>query len=317
MKDRFDCDDVGELKEHVGCKVNVDVEDRSVTVTQPVLLQSFEDEFELNEGVFPRTPAIAGDVLARGEAKDQMPAPDQKRCRSGVGKSPHMMRWSRPECLNSVRELSRFMQGAMSAHVKAMHRVMKHCVGTPNRGMCLKPNTTWDGKPDFEFAVNGRSDSDYAKDIERRRSVSGYSIFLNDAPVSSASRMQGHVTLSVTEAELTAATQRAQDMLFVMRVIESVGLKIKKPMMLEVDNKGAKDLTHNWSVGGRTRHVNVRGWFLRDLNEEGVIEVKWIAGDDDSADLFTKNLAGPLFEKHARIYCGDDECMKDEQRVGY
>jgi hypothetical protein len=80
---------------------------------------------------------------------------DQKRYQSGVGKLLHMMRWSRPDTLNSVRELSRFMQSAMSAHMKAMHRVMKCCVGTPNRGMYLKPNATWDGSADFEFIING------------------------------------------------------------------------------------------------------------------------------------------------------------------
>jgi hypothetical protein len=37
-----------------------------------------------------------------------------------------------------------------------------------------------------------------------------------------------------------------------------MGFKVKKPMILEIDNnKGAADLTHNWSVGGRTRHVEV------------------------------------------------------------
>jgi hypothetical protein len=69
-------------------------------------------------------------------------------------------------------------------------------------------------------------------------------------------------------------------------------------MILEVDNKRGKDLTHNWSVGGRTRHVNTREWFLRDLEEEGVLEVRWIAGDENSADLSAKNLAGLLFKKH-------------------
>ena len=62
--------------------------------------------------------------------------------------------------------------------------------------------------------------------------------------------------------------------------------------------------------------MNVIEWFLRDLKEEGIIEVQWIAGDSNSADLFTKNLEGPLFEKHARVYCGDDEYMKDAQHVG-
>ena len=49
----------------------------------------------------------------------------------------------------------------------------------------------WDGDPNFEFVVSGRSESDYAKDPERRRSVSGYSTFLCGAPVTMKSRMQG------------------------------------------------------------------------------------------------------------------------------
>ena len=52
------------------------------------------------------------------------------------------------------------------------------------------------------------SDSDYANDPDRRRSVSGYTTILNGAPTSTMkSKMQSCVTLSVTEAELVAATQ--------------------------------------------------------------------------------------------------------------
>jgi hypothetical protein len=88
-------------------------------------------------------------VLVRDEVKDQVSYNEQKKYRSGVGKLLHMMRWSRPETLNSVRELSGFMQGAMSAHLRAMLRVMKYCVGTSNRGMFLKPNAQGAGSADF------------------------------------------------------------------------------------------------------------------------------------------------------------------------
>jgi hypothetical protein len=106
-----------------------------------------------------------------------------------------------------------------------------------------------------------------------------------------------------------------------MRVLESMGLKVKKPMVLEIDNKGAVDIAHNWSVSGRLRHDSIRHNFLRELNEERVIEVFWIATEDNSADLFTKNLMGPAFERHAKVYCGEDEYMiseetKDSQREG-
>jgi hypothetical protein len=121
---------------------------------------------------------------------------------------------------------------------------------------------------------------------------------------------QKSVTLSVTEAELAGAVQTAQDMMFVMRVIESIGLKVKKPMILKMDNSGAHDLTHNWSVGGRTRHVDVRMHFLPELKEEGIIVCDWVSGDDNSADLFTKNLPGKAFDKHTSTFVGRDEYIK-------
>jgi hypothetical protein len=65
----------------------------------------------------------------------------------------------------------------------------------------------------------------------------------------------------LTEAELFGAVMTAKDMLFIMRIINSMGLLVELPMLLEVDNKGAKDLVNNWSVGGRLRHVAVKQFF--------------------------------------------------------
>jgi hypothetical protein len=96
-------------------------------------------------------------------------------------------------------------------------------------------------------------------------------------------------------------------MLFVMRVLELMGLLVKKTMMLYVDNKGAKDLANNWSVGGRTRHAEVHQYFLRKLKEQGIINCVWVAGATMCSDLFTKNLLRQVYEKHAKIYVGDDE----------
>jgi hypothetical protein len=73
---------------------------------------------------------------------------------------------------------------------------------------------------------------------------------VNGAAVSMKSKMQQHVTLLVTEAELAAGVACAQDMIFTMRLIESIGLKVKLPMSLQMDNKGAVDLANNWSIGG-------------------------------------------------------------------
>jgi hypothetical protein len=143
--------------------------------------------------------------------------------------------------------------------------------------------------------------------------VSGVSVFIHGACTENRSNLQNWVVLSVTEAELVAATTCAQSMLFHYRLLVSMGLTVELPMILECDNKGAKDLANNWSAGGRMRHVDVRQFFLRDLKEDGSIKVKWIPTEENSTDMFTKNLYGPLFEKHARTYVGWDIYMQHEK----
>ena len=81
-------------------------------------------------------------------------------------------------------------------------------------------------------------------------------------------------------------------------------------MILWIDNKGAVDVANSWSLGGRTRHVDVKQYFLRELKEESLILVKWKPGKQMRSDLFTKNLGRPLFEMHLQRYVGPDPYMK-------
>ena len=110
------------------------------------------------------------------------------------------------------------------------------------------------------------------------------------------------VALSVTKAELFAASLCVQDMMFIMRLLNSMQLKVKLPMILHVDNKGAKDLCNNWTVGGRTRHIEVKQFFLRDLKEAGIVHEVWKRGVDMTSVIFTKNLPSATFEKHKKAF---------------
>jgi hypothetical protein len=236
---------------------------------------------------------------------------EQTKYRSGVGKLLHVMRWSRPDIYNAVLELSRFMtNGASDAHMKSMKRVMEYWVDTEDRGLVLKPDVKWNGDPEFKLVIRGISDSDFAKDPETSESVSGNSTFLCGAPVIQRRTMQIIVALSVTEAKLFAATNNAQDMLYTKHIIESLGLNVQLPMILQVDNKGDVDLVNNYSVGGRTRHMETRQYFLRQLKEENVIKVIWTPGELNSSDLYTKNLARADSEKHTKAYVGNDKYVK-------
>ena len=110
------------------------------------------------------------------------------------------------------------------------------------------------------------------------------------------------MTLSVSEAELIAVVECTQTMLFVRQILESIGLSIEKPMILEIDCKGTVDLNNNWTVGGWTCHTSVKDFFLRDLKESSDFSIMWLPSAQNTSDLYTKNLDGPTFEKHAGTY---------------
>ena len=86
--------------------------------------------------------------------------------------------------------------------------------------------------------------------------------YLDGAIVKQYSKMMPIVALSTTEAELYSAVITAQDMMFVYHVVVGLELKVKLPMTLYCDNNGAVQLANNWSVGGRTRHVDIKQSFL-------------------------------------------------------
>jgi hypothetical protein len=60
------------------------------------------------------------------------------------------------------------------------------------------------------------------------------------------------------------------------------------------------------------RHVDIWQFFLRDLKEDNIVRTNWIPTADNSADLFRRNLFGPLFEKYIRSYVGFDNYMEYE-----
>jgi hypothetical protein len=65
------------------------------------------------------------------------------------------------------------------------------------------------------------------------------------------SSTQRNTTLSVTEAELVAGTECSQDMLYIKKILESMGLKVKLPMILKIDNKGFVDFRKSWTMARR------------------------------------------------------------------
>ncbi len=158
---------------------------------------------------------------------------------------------------------------------------------------------------DYIRTIRGHRDSNYATNPDDQKIVSGTQVFLNRSPVMAKSSTQKVVTLSVTEAELYAATSCAHDMLFVWQMMQAMQLRVKLPMLLQCDNKGTINLSKNLSTGDKTCHVDVQIYMLCNLNKQKLIHIEWIDGIKKSADLGTKNLNTSSHKKHTTTLCGN------------
>ena len=85
-------------------------------------------------------------------------------------------------------------------------------------------------------------------------------------------------------------------------------------ILLEVDNNGAVNACNNWTVGGGTRHAKVEQHFLQEPKESDIFKIQWKSGEEMTSDLFTKNLGGPLFKKHASEFVGKDKCCCESKK---
>jgi hypothetical protein len=124
------------------------------------------------------------------------------------------MQYSRPDIAQAVQDLARYMSCGNSKTLEAMKRCMRYVLCTREAGLLLKPCQKWNGSNEHQFRIRGKSDSDYAKGTQTRCSVSGYVIYLEDAPTMLRSATQKTVALSSFNAELNAAVLCVQDMMY-------------------------------------------------------------------------------------------------------
>lgn len=144
----FDCEDIGSMEEYVSCKlVRADSgKFGSLKMTEPVLLQSFVHEFGIDvAGESSSAPAASGTVLMTPSEEQMLDKKMRTMFQSVVGKLLHLMEWLRPESLNAVLELLRFMSKAGPVHMKAMNRVIQYCIATADTRLLFRPRAKGDG----------------------------------------------------------------------------------------------------------------------------------------------------------------------------
>jgi len=283
------------IEDFIGC--NIKREGNKILLSQPDLIKKMIEKFEnkIENMKEYETPAPASSHIVRcTEEEDGLTEDEQKDFRSGVGSLLYLLKHSRPELSNSVRELSKVMDQANKAHEKALYRVIRFVQQTKERCLVLAPV-----KEQLTWELKGYCDSDFAGDTDTRRSVSGFVIYLCGAVIAWRSKGQKSVSLSSTEAEYVAISEVAMEILYVAGILKFLGVPLEYPITVNVDNIGAVYLTKNATTGSRTKHIDTRYHFVREYIEDGIVKVQFVRSEENHADIFTKNLNTETFVRHS------------------
>ena len=133
-------------------------------------------------------------------------------------------------------------------------------------------------------------------EADNLRSHTGMTLTLGKGAAITMSSKQKLNTRSSTEAELVAADDAVGPMLCVHRFVQDQGYPIKS--ILYQDNRSAILLESNGraSAGKRSRHLNIRYFFLHDCKKKGLIQIEYCPTDDMIGDYMTKPLHGGKFK---------------------
>ncbi|UYV73967.1 hypothetical protein LAZ67_11001633 [Cordylochernes scorpioides] len=151
-----------------------------------------------------------------------------------------------------------YLDNPGQTHWTAIKNVFLYLKATPQLGILYASHQE----------LIGYSDSDYARDIDSRKSTTGYIFMLNHGAVSWSSQKQSTVAFSTTESEYIAPCAATKEMVWLRRLLKDIGIKMDRPTVLNIDNQAAIKLVQNPEFHKRTKHIDVRYHYIRTKQED-------------------------------------------------
>ena len=194
---------------------------------------------------------------------------------------------ARPDLGFAVGYVCWFMSKPGREHWKAVQWILRYLKGAVNSNLTFKKNST--------LLVEGYSDSDYATDMDRRRSVTGYAFKFGGNTISWKSCLQSVVALSTTEAEYMAMNEAGKEAMWLKEICAELGFK-QQGIKLYCDSQSALALARNPVNHEKTKHIATKFNFIRDLVEAGDIVLNKIHTNVNPADFLTKTVPDQKFQ---------------------
>jgi hypothetical protein len=295
---RFEGTYEGEVHTYLGCEIMRELEAGKTLLSQKHYAEDVLRTYDYWDCIPALTPMTPGSRLTK-EQCDPNPEPAfHRRYRGIVGSLGYLVNMTRPDLAWSYSELSKYVQNPGKAHMDAAHHVLRYLRGTYDQAIVYEridvlANTLW-----------GWVDSDWAADLDSRRSHTGYILMMSGGAVSWKSRRQDCVSLSTSEAEYVAASQCGQEVVYLREILNDFGFPPTGPTRVYEDNLACVAMSENPVRRKYSRHIDIRRYFVRDLVSMQVLKLVPLRTNLMVADALTKSLPAPAHAKHRNVMIG-------------
>ena len=209
---------------------------------------------------------------------------------------------TRPELYFIIIILSKYVSNPGYIHWIAALRVLFYVCRTPLIGLLIRVGQ--------KFVLSVYVDSDHGGNIDDRKSISGYIIYLGSTPIVWRSRQQkGKPAESSCEAEYISLSSCINELVWIISFLSELGFRVPTPVPVYCDNKSAKDLAYNPVQHERTKHIDIKYHRIREFILDGTIILNYVKSENNPADIFTKATSASIFKRLVPAVYGNFEYM--------
>jgi len=298
----FKCTHDGDLKWILGIKVQHNTEVGITHLSQEKYAEGVLEKFGMENCKGRSTPAeiqrLTSELCPKTEEERlEMSSKPYLQVLGSIGYAANS---TRPDLQFAYGMAARFASNPGLGHWKGLKRMLQYLQTSKSYGLTFKRD-----RSEKALTITGYVDSDWAGCTDTRRSTTGYIFLVSGSPVSWSSKVQKTVARSSVEAEYMALSAAAQEAMYLKTLIEELGFEVQLPMTIFQDNQGSIFLAEGKGNHSRTKHIDIRHHFIRDLVEDKLIHVTYLPSNRNLADIFTKPLDQLKFAAHRGAMMSD------------
>ncbi|GJX82744.1 ribonuclease H-like domain-containing protein [Tanacetum coccineum] len=283
LKSKFQIKDLGKLKYFL--RINKD----SICLSQRKYCLELLHKYGLLAGKPVETLLTENTTLNHVESNDDPLLSNIGNYQRLVGKLIYLTN-TRPDIAYVVHCLSQFMHSPLNSHLDAAMRVLRYLKSSPGNGIQINRNGN--------LKLRAYADSDWARCLATRKSVSGYCVFLGDSLVAWKSKKQSTLSRSSSEAEYRSMASATCEVIWLSNLLNDMGVTGLLHVVMYCDNSSALQIAANPVFHEKSKHFEIDVHLVIEKVASGVIKTEKIYSSQQTADILTKGLS---FDQHKEL----------------